>query len=116
MIRFKVNKKSRTVTIGDATNFVTVSLSEFACIENEVNNAFYYEEDIMRDLEQRIGHGELPAEAFNNEKYIAAITERAVEYKEDGGDGEDAIPWGKCTNMAFADIPYSEYTRKEKSA
>lgn len=116
MIRFKVNKKNRTVTIGDVTNSVTIPLSEFACIENEVNNAFYCEEDIMRDLEQRIGHGELPAEAFTNEKYIAAVTERAVEYKEDGGDGEDAIPWGKCMNMAFTEIPYSDFAEKEKTA
>ncbi len=116
MIRFKVNKKSRTVTIGDATNSVTVSLSEFACIENKVNNAFYYEEDIIRSLEQRIGHGELPAEAFTNEKYITAVAERAVEYKEDGGDGEDAFPWGKCMNMAFAEMPCNDFAEKERTA
>jgi len=49
-------------------------------------------------------------------KYIADVTERAVEYKEDGGNGEDAIPWRKCMNMTFAEIPYSNYAEKERTA
>lgn len=103
MFEYKFDDDREMCTLIQDGVSIDVSYTHIQNVYNAVVNRYYYKEDVLMEMKNRIDDGELPEEALNNNEYIKKVVTLYSDYRFD----YDTMPWEDALSMAFDNVEYA---------
>ena len=104
---FKVDPEKKKIIVSDGDQTVVLTPDDINTLSNEVNETFYFRDDVINAIKDKIEAWELPEEALDNEKYIQSVLSHYASLRNDN-EGE-GIHWSAFLEEAFKENDYNDF-------